>query len=260
MDNVNHSDLNEIISNRTIVATALFSFITYIAVIFRFGNIGISSRDLIQLFLVICVIVLAFYRNKLANNHKNIAIISILFLGGISGAMSLGLIAGTILLFPTVFIIFSTNFSKKTTLIYTLSVIVTLAVIAISFKTSHLSQSTLTLSYDYFHWTVYIGCMLFCFFVSGVIIYTYRDATQKNYLDLRESNEQLKITNEKLESALKEVQTLNGLLPICSYCKKIRDDKGYWSQLEAYIAHNSSVQFSHGICEECLKKHHGDEF
>ncbi|GAB4346838.1 MAG: hypothetical protein Kow0089_24360 [Desulfobulbaceae bacterium] len=62
----------------------------------------------------------------------------------------------------------------------------------------------------------------------------------------------------ELEQALEEVQTLRGLLPICSFCKKVRDEKGYWNQIEAYLSSRSELLFSHGICEECLKKHYPD--
>ncbi|MCP5069136.1 MAG: response regulator, partial [bacterium] len=55
-----------------------------------------------------------------------------------------------------------------------------------------------------------------------------------------------------------EVQELRGLLPICSYCKKIRDDDGYWSQIEVYISRHSEAQFSHGICPGCVTEHHPD--
>ena len=51
-----------------------------------------------------------------------------------------------------------------------------------------------------------------------------------------------------------KVATLSGFLPICAVCKKIRDDKGYWSQVEEYISLHSEVQFSHGICPDCVKK------
>lgn len=60
----------------------------------------------------------------------------------------------------------------------------------------------------------------------------------------------------ELQKSLAEVKTLSGLLPICSWCKKIRDDKGYWNQLESYISQHSSVGFSHGVCPECLRKHY----
>lgn len=54
---------------------------------------------------------------------------------------------------------------------------------------------------------------------------------------------------------LSEVKTLSGMLPICSYCHKVRDDKGYWEQIEEYIMEHSQAELSHGICPECAKKH-----
>ncbi len=69
---------------------------------------------------------------------------------------------------------------------------------------------------------------------------------------------------EKLQKSLANVKQLSGLLPICSHCKKIRDDQGYWNQIESYLDKHSDAKFSHGICQECLKKHysefyHGDD-
>ena len=58
----------------------------------------------------------------------------------------------------------------------------------------------------------------------------------------------------KLQQALSQVKLLSGFLPICASCKKIRDDKGYWNQIESYITKHSEVEFSHGICPECAKK------
>jgi PAS domain S-box-containing protein len=57
-----------------------------------------------------------------------------------------------------------------------------------------------------------------------------------------------------LQEAVRKVRTLTGLLPICSSCKKIRDDKGYWNQIESYIRAHSDAEFSHGICPECSRK------
>ncbi|MEW5975904.1 MAG: response regulator [Acidobacteriota bacterium] len=57
---------------------------------------------------------------------------------------------------------------------------------------------------------------------------------------------------DALEKALEQVKQLQGMLPICSYCKKIRDDQNYWQQVENYITEHSEVQFSHSICPECF--------
>ena len=56
----------------------------------------------------------------------------------------------------------------------------------------------------------------------------------------------------------KEIKVLRGFLPICASCKKIRDDKGYWNQIESYIRDHSEAQFSHSICPDCVKKLYPD--
>jgi len=62
----------------------------------------------------------------------------------------------------------------------------------------------------------------------------------------------------ELEDALKNIKVLRGCLPICASCKKIRDDKGYWNQIESYIKNHSEAKFSHGICPECAEKLYPD--
>lgn len=65
-------------------------------------------------------------------------------------------------------------------------------------------------------------------------------------------------THIDLKKAIDEIKTLRGILPICSMCKKVRDDKGYWSQIEVYITDHSEAEFSHSICPECAKRHYPD--
>ena len=60
---------------------------------------------------------------------------------------------------------------------------------------------------------------------------------------------------KELEAALANVKQLQGLLPMCSYCKKIRDDRDYWQQVETYFGSHTGAQFSHGICPDCYAKH-----
>ncbi len=59
---------------------------------------------------------------------------------------------------------------------------------------------------------------------------------------------------KELQDAISQVKTLSGMLPICSSCKKIRDDKGYWTQIESYISTHSEAEFSHSVCPDCVKK------
>jgi len=82
-----------------------------------------------------------------------------------------------------------------------------------------------------------------------------RDITARKQAE--EKREQLLV---ELQDALAEVKKLSGFLPICASCKKIRDDKGYWQQIERYISDHSEAQFSHGICPECARKLYPEMF
>jgi hypothetical protein len=64
---------------------------------------------------------------------------------------------------------------------------------------------------------------------------------------------ELRRVSARLAEALEHVKTLHGLLPICAWCKRIRDDQGYWNQVEAYIRAHSDADFTHGICPKCLE-------
>lgn len=103
--------------------------------------------------------------------------------------------------------------------------------------------------------------------IIDLLLSTYENAIQKNnelhkthndlveaHHRLEQQNIELEKLNHNLQVALAEVKTLSGLLPICANCKKIRDDHGYWNQIEAYMSKRTDVQFTHGICPECAKK------
>jgi CheY-like chemotaxis protein len=77
----------------------------------------------------------------------------------------------------------------------------------------------------------------------------------KQETDRRKAHElELRRSNEELQRALREVKVLRGLIPICASCKKIRNDGGFWQQLEEYLSEHSEAEFSHGLCQPCIKK------
>ncbi len=106
-------------------------------------------------------------------------------------------------------------------------------------------------------------------YMVGVYIFAYiylkelyeeREVAARKLQKANDTLEQkVKKRTAELETKLGQIKVLNGLLPICASCKKIRDDKGYWTQIEAYITRHSEAQFSHGICGECAEKLYGDE-
>lgn len=82
---------------------------------------------------------------------------------------------------------------------------------------------------------------------SALTLKRERDCRREREADLRHSN-------EELQQALMEVRVLRGLISICSSCKNIRNDGGFWQRLEEYLCEHSEAQFTHGICESCIKK------
>ena len=80
------------------------------------------------------------------------------------------------------------------------------------------------------------------------IVQSFQDITERKFAE--DVKEEL---IEELQNALNEVNLLSGFLPICASCKKIRDDQGYWNQIETYIRDHSQAEFSHSICPECAK-------
>ncbi len=84
--------------------------------------------------------------------------------------------------------------------------------------------------------------------VTAAVI-AFRDITQRKQIEAE--REMLVIDHME---ALSKIKTLSGMLPICASCKRIRDDDGYWNQIESYIRDHSDAEFSHSICPECAQK------
>ena len=76
--------------------------------------------------------------------------------------------------------------------------------------------------------------------------------------DRREAENRKDELIQELRKALAEIKTLRGFIPICAHCKKIRNDRGYWEQIESYIRDHTGAVFSHGICPECMEKYYGN--
>jgi len=107
----------------------------------------------------------------------------------------------------------------------------------------------------------YFKILSFYFIYKGVIDFGLKEPfIELNELlaALKNSEAVLEKERDKLKEAISKIKTLSGLLPICANCKKIRDDKGYWNQIENYICDHSDAEFTHGICPTCKEELYGD--
>jgi hypothetical protein len=109
----------------------------------------------------------------------------------------------------------------------------------------------LSTRYEKFEIDEFVTVAIFLSIVFGLMAF-------KKSLQLSKQNEALISQKEKLLKALDEIKILEGILPICSYCKKIENENGEWQQVELYIHRNTEADFSHGACPDCAEKHYGD--
>jgi PAS domain S-box-containing protein len=102
------------------------------------------------------------------------------------------------------------------------------------------------------------GELLTGLFSAEIILFSGQPFVLSSISDITD-RKQAELEREKLirelQTALNQVRQLSGLLPICAYCKKVRDDRGYWTQIEAYVRNHSEAEFSHGVCPDCEAKH-----
>ncbi len=94
-------------------------------------------------------------------------------------------------------------------------------------------------------WFLFASILLLLTFIYGVFRWRLHS------LQMREQ-----ILQKKVEEAVTRIKVLSGLLPICGHCKKIRDDLGYWNQIEDYVRKHSEAEFSHGLCPDCIREHY----
>jgi hypothetical protein len=104
-----------------------------------------------------------------------------------------------------------------------------------------------------------IYAVLALLLLEGVLFITWKYSKKRLQTIIEEKTKDLRERKQRLEDALREIKKLSGLLPICSHCKKIRDDTGYWNQIEEYIQKHSEAKFSHSLCSECSDELYGNE-
>ena len=95
--------------------------------------------------------------------------------------------------------------------------------------------------------------------ILDLLLCTYESVLRK-HRELEWANKELNRVNQELRTAVQTIKKLSGIIPICSKCKKIRDEEGVWQYLETYIEHHSEAGFSHGLCPECADEHYPEFF
>ena len=97
--------------------------------------------------------------------------------------------------------------------------------------------------------------------IISPILYFFAFKPLKNQIKIcKDAEEDKNLLIRELRESLKEIKTLQGIIPICASCKNIRDDKGFWYRVEEYVESHTDANFSHGMCPACIKEHYPEIF
>lgn len=138
---------------------------------------------------------------------------------------------------------------KRKQIIDVIIIIVLAAVVYIFASSNDILEAVVDFSRLHENWEADEIIPVFLFLVFALLVFVFR-----RWSEVRELNVMLASQKNELEKALSEIKQLRGILPICAECKKIRDDKGYWHQVELYVREHTDAQFSHSICPDCKQK------
>jgi hypothetical protein len=222
----------------------------------RAQDLGWGLREALQLAVYAALLWATWSRHRISQRFKA-NILVLLFLSiGVAGEITLGVFAGGIFFLPIPLFIAAQFHSIRTTLLVGAVVLFIPALTAVGFSVLGWTLPVVAeaLLRSPLNWGVYVLCFCVLVIFTGVSIRRYRDVVERLLGEVSEHRDALLNRNRELEQALAEIRTLQGILPICSWCHQIRDDAGAWKQLEHYISTHSEAQFSHGICPSCVSK------
>lgn len=246
--------------NRIFNAVMIFISITGLSTVLL--NLAINNHISQTIVSVLCTVFpfSCFIYSKTTKNYKHLIIPTIIYFEIV---LSVGWFAtdginGSIPYFFFILIIYCVIFAKKPFHFFiplTLSIITGIIIVEYIHPEylvnyDNRSQKFIDISFS----------LILCFVIVGSIIHFIF----KEYIKEREAKtlmlSQAVKDRELIDRSMREIKILKGLLPICSNCKKIRDDKGDWKQLEEYIHKHSEAKFSHGLCADCAKELYPDIF
>lgn len=274
--------------NAIFIACATFGIPSLLASIYRAKQFGVRPLFLLQIGIYFTVIVIIALRQHLSFRARTFTLLTILFTLAIGGLYTWGLVGMGIPFIMSCSVITTVLFGSRAGIITTVLGIIAVALTGIGVHTHHLKFDFDMNDYarSTGAWlTAIFGTSLFTTVVvisSGRLYNSLMDsirALSKRTATLQQTNEELQkeISRRKeieeelrnyethleemvdqrtteLQLALANVKMLTGMLPICASCKNIRDDEGYWHQVEVYIRSHSEAEFSHGICPDCAVK------
>ncbi len=232
---------------RKVILIKLFSILGCIF-LFSFGLVAILEKKVflflmdysVGIFLILFLLWMKKTQNIIQAGYIATSVLSLFYLF----LIALGGVNQTAYLWSFTFPIFTIFIlgNRKGTVICSIFILSVVCIFICGHHISYISKYSIDLIIRFI--AVFILITIFVFLMEKI-----RKKIQQTLIE----------ANMNLQKSLEEVNVLSGLLPICSKCKKIRDDSGYWNQIERYISKHSEAKFSHSMCPECSDEYYGND-
>ncbi len=251
------------ICNAILLSTAIVAFPTLAASLYRSTSIGWQPIMAVHTVIAIVLWSITIFRKHIKYQLQAGFIVFMFLLVGLAGISRFGLAAAAVAFLIAAAPLATLLFDGR----------IGIAIMAVVFTGAALIgfvSTTGDFSYDFdiaayvlspTAWTTAIATWAFASIALTASVYVFnRELIESLGKSIEQQErleqvvEKLDQSNEKLQIALDEIATLQGIIPICSYCHSIRDDQGAWNRLETYLSNHSEAQFSHGICPDCNTK------
>lgn len=249
--NENFEIIKEDITNFILVIVSITLIPAFSATIYRSYKIGWDNSIYLIISIILVLFIFTYFRKKISYKIKALTIIFFCYIVGINDLLIWSFAGSGVIFLLFAPIVITMIFGYKKGVLAGLFSAVSIGLIGFGIVNEYIIITTNLNNYNLSSssW-ISIGVDFLSF---GVVIIGILGIFQNMFL---ENIKNLNLKSDELETALNEVKTLKSIIPICSNCKKIRDDSGNWDKLENYILQNTDSQFSHGICNNCLAEHY----
>jgi hypothetical protein len=249
-----HREIQEKLLNKSLLIFGIIAVPTLLTGLFLVFDLGWQPAFTVNSIAVLLILVFAVFRKTISYTIKTMFLVIVYFVIAVSSSLNFGL-NGFLLEFLMLSVFVGVIFQGKKQAIWIYGIgAATITVIGVL----HVKGVVPLIPDDGIYirkpstWAAVLTTFMF---ITGLVIIIGGEIGHF----LSEKITELQVVNRKLRSANQEIKILQGILPICSQCKKIRDSNGYWNQVENYIEKHTDAKFSHGLCEECLEKLYGHQ-
>ncbi|RJP76506.1 MAG: hypothetical protein C4522_18145 [Desulfobacteraceae bacterium] len=249
-----HREIQERLLDKSILIFGIIAVPTLLTSLVLVFDLGWQPAFTVNSIAALLIILFAVFRKTISYPIKTMFLVAVYFIIAVSSSLNFGL-NGFLLEFLMLSVFVGVVFCGKKQAIW-IYAIGTATIAAIGFL--HVKGIVPLIPDDEIYIrniSTWVAVLTTFMFITGLVILIGGEIGHF----LSEKISELQAVNQELRSANQEIKTLQGILPICSNCKKIRDSSGYWNQVESYFEKNTNAKFSHGLCEECLEKLYGKQ-